>query len=57
MKKIKLYSYDDINSMNEEDLKDYIDMLEQYIYYQSGVIYQSYKLLFDEELEDTIERK
>lgn len=57
MKKITLYSYDYINSMNEDDLKEYIKQLEYYIYYQSGMIEQAWKFLFDKEPENMIERR
>lgn len=57
MKKIVLYGYDYLNAMNEDGLKEYIKQLEYYIYYQSGIIEEAWKSLFNEEVENMIERR
>jgi len=57
MKKLELLSVDSLRALDENELIDYINHLEYYIYYQHGIITEAWKSLFNKELDDVIIRE
>lgn len=57
MKKIRLWSINKLLSETSNDLViEYIKELEYYIYYQSGIIEESWKTIFNKSIDNCIER-
>ena len=57
MKKIRLWSNGKLMSETcNDEVMDYIKQLENYIYYQSGIIEESWKIMFDKAIDNCIER-